>query len=221
MSVVKCVATMKAGLIVSFVVLAFCSANATDIREFDVKTIERLGHELTRVTQQPERGATSQARQRAIQTATTALQGHLADVQYDYVVLDDPNGSGLLVYALGSMRKPGQFVLAGHVRVSVSADGATIKRIDPLSRSLLVQDEKHTDLPKGSHLTGMYYNQIVSNKPVETLIYTSNLAKKPIFVGTPDGKIWQVANGRMWVDKSKPGTETMGAAAHKALNENR
>lgn len=187
----------------------------------DTHTIERLANELTRISQQPDRGATDEVRKRARQTAINALKGRLFDVHYDYVVLDDPAGSGFLVYALGSTRKSGQFVLAAHVRVSVSADGASAKRIDPLSRSLLVQDENHTGLPKDSHLTGMYYNQIVSNKPVETLIYTSNLAKKPIFVGTPNGKMWEVAEGRMSVDRSKPGTKTMGAAARKAFNENR
>jgi hypothetical protein len=40
--------------------------------------------------------------------------------------------------------------------------------------------------------------QIVSSKPVETLIYTSNLAKMPIYVATvPHGKIFKVANGRI------------------------
>jgi len=45
--------------------------------------------------------------------------------------------------------------------------------------------------------------QIVSNKPVETLIYTANLANKPIYVRTPDGKTWIVGEGKMQVDTSK------------------
>ena len=68
-------------------------------------------------------------------------------------------------------QKSRQFVLGGHLRMSVSPDGSTVKRIDPLSQTLLIDDEKHTGLPKGTHLVASYYNQIVSKKPVEALIY--------------------------------------------------
>ena len=117
---------------------AISSAFASDIREFDLKTAERLGNELTRVSQSPEKGATTPAKKKAKQTAMAALRGKLFNIHYDYVVLGDPSGNGFLVYALGSTRKSGQVVLGGHVRVSVSADGAIVKRVDPLSRTLLI-----------------------------------------------------------------------------------
>src|SRR5207253_174369 len=81
--------------------LCAITAFASEIREFDLKTLERLGNELTRVSQTPERGATTPERKRAKQTAIAALKGKLYDIHYDYVVLDDPKGSGFLVYALG------------------------------------------------------------------------------------------------------------------------
>jgi hypothetical protein len=49
------------------------------------------------------------------------------------------------------------------------------------------------------------------------VIYASNLAKKPIVVGTPDGKVWMVENGKISIDRSKPGSDTIGGAAHKVL----
>ncbi len=201
--------------------ILFCAITGLtgDIREFDVKTLQRLGNELTRVSQTRDRGVTTPERKLARETAMAALRGNVANIHYDYVVLDDPAGSGFLVYALGSTGKSGQFVLAGHIRVSVSADGRTVKRIDPLSRTLLIEADKNTGLPKDTHLAGMWYHQIVSNKPVETLIYTSNLSKKPIMVGTPDGKMWKVANGTMSIDRSRPGTDTMGGVARKALQQ--
>ena len=156
-----------------------------------------------------------------METVIAALKGRLFDIQYNYVVLDDPSRHGFLVYALGSTRKAGQFVLGGHLRVSVSPDGSTVKRVDALSHTLMIEDEKHTGLPKGTNLVALYYNQIVSNKPVETLIYISNLSGRPIFVGTPDGKMWRVANGKMFKDNSRPGSDSMGAAARKVFNENR
>jgi hypothetical protein len=156
-------------------------------------------------------------RYKALQTATQALKGRLFNIGYNFEVLNDPDGNGFLVYALGATSKPGLFVLGGHFRITISTNGEKVERLDALSRSLLVDDEKNSGLPKGTHEVGMYMNQIVSNKPVETLIYTSNLAKKPIFVGTPDGKVWHVETGKMSLDTSKRGTDSQGAVAHKAL----
>ncbi len=177
-------------------IFAVAAAFASEIREFDIKTLQRLGNELTRVSQTPERGATTPERKRAKQTAIAALKGKLYDIHYDYAVLDDPDGSGFLVYALGRTSNPGDVVLAGHFRVTVSADGAKAERVDALSKGLAIQ-RAGEGLPPGSHQVGMYMVQIVSSKPLETLIYTSNLTKQPIVVATvPDGRIWEIENGK-------------------------
>ena len=76
------------------------AAFAGEIRGFDLKTIERLGNELGRLSQTSEKGATTPERKRAKQTANAALKGKLYDIHYDYVVLDDPDDTGFLVYAL-------------------------------------------------------------------------------------------------------------------------
>jgi hypothetical protein len=197
--------------------LSSSAAFASEIREFDVKTLQRLGNELTRVSQTPDRGATTPERKRAKQTAIAALQGKLFPIHYEYVVLDDPGGSGFLVYALGSTGKPTEAVVAGHVRVSVSAAGEKVERIDPLSHTLMIADRFKSDLPKGYHKVGQYMNQIVSDKPVETLIYSASVLRQPIVVGTPDGKVWLVENGKISIDRSKPGSDTIGAAGRKGL----
>jgi hypothetical protein len=180
------------------------TASAGEIREFDLKTIERLGNELTRVSQTRDRGATTPVHKRAKQTAMAALKGKLFDIHYDYVVLDDPDGSGFLVYALGKGLKPGDVVLAGHFRVTVSTNGEKAERVDALSLSLLVTD-KDLDVPSGGQTVGPFATQLVSNKPLETFIYTSNLIRMPIIVATPpDGRIWFVGNGQITRDKDKP-----------------
>jgi hypothetical protein len=197
------------------ILLSAVAAFASEIREFDLKTIERLSNELTRVSQTRGRGATTPDRKRALQSARGALQGKMLNVHYDYVVLDDPDGSGFLVCALGSTGSPRQFVLGGHIRfIRWLHRGHNRSSL----RTLLVEDEKHTGLPKGTHLVASYYNQIVSTKPVETLIYTSNVSKRPIFVDTPDGKMWKIANGTMSIDRPKPGSDTMSRAARKGFD---
>ena len=114
--------------LLSALLLFSASAFAGEIREFNVATLERLGNELVRVSQRPDRGASDPIRKRAQETAMAALRGRLFNLRYDYVVLSDPDGERLLVYALGKTGKPGEFVLAGHVRVTVSADGTRVKR---------------------------------------------------------------------------------------------
>jgi hypothetical protein len=191
---------------------------ASEIREFNVPTLERLGNELIRQSQRRDRGAIDPVRKRARQTAIAALQGQLFKLRYDYVVLNDPDGKRFLVYALGKTSKADEVVLAGHLRVTVSPDGSKVERVDPLSKSALISSERESGLPVGFKMTALYFNQIVSNRPVETFIYLANLARKNIYVQTPDGKIWLIANGRMKVDTSKPSNKTEAGAAHKAFD---
>jgi hypothetical protein len=130
------------------------------------------------------------------------LRGKLFNVHYDYVVLDDPDGSGFLVYALGSTGKPDEVVLAGHFRVTVSADGEKAERVDALSRSLLINHKKSG--PLGYKMVGMYMGQIVSSKPLETLIYTGNLTKRSVTVFTPpNGQVWFIKDGKITKSDSK------------------
>jgi hypothetical protein len=160
---------MRAVPLLITLLLFAASASAAGIREFSVPTLERLGNELTRVSQRPDRGATDAIRKRAQQTAIAALRGRLFNLRYDYVVLSDPDGKGFLVYALGKTAKPREVILAGHVRVTVSADGTRAARIDPLSETMMVANDRESRLPAGYKLAALYFNQIVSNKPVETL----------------------------------------------------
>jgi hypothetical protein len=177
--------------------LAPLISGASEIREFDLKTIEKLGNELTRISQRPDRGATSPVRKRAIETAKVALQGKIFNIHYDYVVLDDPDGSGFLVYALGTTGKPNETVLAGHFRVTVSANGDKAERVDALSRTLVI-NRAGEGLPVGSHQVGMYMVQIVSSKPLETLIYTNRITNLAIVVATmPDGRIFEIEHGKI------------------------
>lgn len=143
-------------------------------------------------------------RYKARETATAALRGQLFNASYNFEVLDDPDGRGFLVYALAATLESDQIVMAGHFRVTVSADGAKAERVDALSKTLVFSGPMPSRLPKGSEAVALWLIQLVSNKPVETLIYTSNLAKKPIYVRTPDGKTWVVGEGKMRAEKSKP-----------------
>lgn len=131
-------------------------------------------------------------RYKAWQTTAGALQGKFFDARYNFEVLDDPDGSGFLVYGLASTNKVGEQNTGGHYRVTVSADGSKVERVDALSHGIIKETPK---LPKGAKQMAIATSQLVSNVPVETFLYSSELYKLPIFVATKDGSMWVVANG--------------------------
>lgn len=158
-------------------------------------------------------------RDKARQTAVAALKGKVFNISYDFEVLDDPDGNGFLVYALAATGKPGDVVVSGHFRVTVSADGARAERVDALSKSVMIENKNQNHSPAGYHDVATYYNQIVSDKPVETLVYANRLLGKDLYVGTPDRKIWCIHNGRMTIDTSKPNNKSAGGVARQALRQ--
>src|SRR5438552_12932150 len=146
--------------ILSIFLCAF-TAFASEIREFDVQTLQQLGNELIRVSQTDDKGATTPERKRAKQAAMAALKGKLFDIHYDYVVLNDPDRSGFLVYALGKGPKLGDVVVCGHFRVTVSADGAKVERIDALSQGLMIENKNVNHSPSGYRDVGIVIAQRV------------------------------------------------------------
>jgi hypothetical protein len=197
----------------AFVAISICAgatAFASEIREFDLKTIERLGNELTQVSQTRDKGATTPIRKRAQQTAKAALRGRLfehryeipggktLDVHYDYIVLDDPDGSGFLVYALGQGARPTDTVVHGHFRVTVSADGSKAERVDALAHTIFV-DTKESPVVAGYKKKAAFsMNQPLGTRPVETLVYASNHMQVPIAVVTSLNKQgWWIENGKI------------------------
>jgi hypothetical protein len=187
---------MRRLLLLFAAILLLCGNDticASEIREFDLKTTERLGNELVRLSQRADRGFNTPVKRRAKETAITALRGKLfEEVRYDYVVLDDPADSGFLVYALAIARNNRDIFTGGHYRVTVSADGAIAKNLELLSQ--LIRQPRP---PTGGTVATLGVTQVHGKRPVETWIYSSQLYQIPIFVGVTDGSVWSIANGRM------------------------
>lgn len=133
-------------------------------------------------------------RYRARETAIAALAGKLFDASYNFEVLSDPERDGFLVYGLAATRKSGEQIIGGHFRVTVSSDGAKAERVDALSHGIIKGVPK---LPPGATQAAMFSTQLVSNVPVETFIYTSNLYRLPMYVATKDRSTWRIVNGKI------------------------
>jgi hypothetical protein len=179
------------------ILIPFVAVSAGEIREFDLKTTAQLGRELDRLSRRPDRGATNDVRKRARQSAIDALRGRLFNIHYEYVVVDDPDRTGFLIYALPTT--PGEIVLGGQFRVTVSADGGKIERVDAMSRTLLPSPKP----PKGSEGQKPLFvsmSQIVSNKPLETCVYTSLHDKVIVSVGmvNDNARVWAFVGDKIF-----------------------
>jgi hypothetical protein len=140
----------------------------------------------------PEIAVRYQALQTAVKAALPTLNVAYGP-RYNFEVLNDPDGSGFLVYALAAFVKKRSVFTGGHVRITVSADGAKVERIDQLSRGITEQKGD-----PGNEIVGLATAQAVeTNHPVETWIYSSHLYHLPIYVATNDGASWRVVNGKI------------------------
>jgi len=235
--------------------LSLASAYASEIREFDIPTLEKLGRELSRRDEMAARASdlvlakhpelktgpllewitdlsnggsvywivdtetqptpvykvtgdriedihgkplplAIATRYKARQTAIRAARPKLNTAygaRYNFEVLNDPDGSGFLVYALAAFTKKYPVYTGGHLRITVSADGSKVERIDELSHGIIGQKAD-----RGTEILAVATAQVVKTKyPVETWIYTSHLYNMPMYVATTDGAAWGVANGRI------------------------
>jgi hypothetical protein len=124
------------------------------------------------------------------------------DKSYRFVVLNDPERDGHLVYALATSPNPDDIVAGVHYRVTVSSAGK-VKRVDPLARSRLVIRKNGPDVPAGYLHAGLYATNMVSTEPVETFIYLSLLHHDSCVVFTSDSQAWLIKNGKITRDKER------------------
>ena len=111
--------------------LFVCSHAGAAIREFPIRTVEKLGRQLYVQTQSPQK--LTEAQQRAKRAAVGA-RPQLEKQGYRFAVLSDPERQGYLVYALATSRNARDVVVGLHYRFSVSPEGK-VQRVDPLARN--------------------------------------------------------------------------------------
>lgn len=126
--------------------------------------------------------------------------------RYNTVALPDPDGDGLLVYALAASDDPAAVMVGGHVRYTVSADGGTIERAEALATSCAVAPL--ADLERAARSDGnegLALRTTLSNTPLETHVFLSLTQDLPLFVVGNDLRMWRVEDGHMRVVREGPG----------------
>jgi hypothetical protein len=143
----------------------------------------------------PPRQLDAEGQRMARARTTAAAQPFRAcSERYDTVVLPASliGGRGYIVYLLASTGARGEWMVGGHQRFLISADGSAVVQHQPLSRGCLaVPASRHPERAGAAWVT-----HVVSDSPVETHVFLSLLHQAPLFVGTRRG-IWKVAGQKI------------------------
>ena len=152
----------------------------------------------------------------AAQMAQAAARGQVSadvstrcDGRYNTLVVPDPDGEGMLVYAIADSEDPTKLMLGGHVRFTLSADGQTIENTEPLATSCTAGPRKQLEEAAATHgKHGLSVRNLLAATPLESHVLLSLLYGLPLFVVTSDLKMWEVAKGKMSVLHHQPGPHT-------------
>jgi hypothetical protein len=119
--------------------------------------------------------------------------------------------SGWLVYLLAATRSR-DVVFGGHIRRLVSADGASIVKDEPLSKSCL-----QVPLPESREkVPALVVTSLVSSCPLETHVFLSLLHARPIYLGNAGGT-WKIQGTRIsFLGKNESATSVNVPAASGA-----
>jgi hypothetical protein len=130
---------------------------------------------------------------RTLAIADLKKQKDLCAETYNTVVLPlqrqgDPV---ILVYALAATDKPGVVVAGGHIRYSISADGARIEGQRTFTKSCMVMSPDDAADPK--NVEAMVLTHLLDPVPTEIHVFLSRLHKRPFYIGTSMNQlVWKV-----------------------------
>ncbi|HVF70477.1 MAG TPA: hypothetical protein VM940_02615 [Chthoniobacterales bacterium] len=92
---------------------------------------------------------------------------------------------------------------AGHSALAIRE--FDIRTIESLGRKLYEKAQQgsgsHSELEQRA--AGIVLGQVVSNKPVETLVYLTLRHRVPCMIVTPDESVWWIESGKITKDKKK------------------
>ncbi|MBW2704241.1 MAG: hypothetical protein JRF33_25760 [Deltaproteobacteria bacterium] len=120
--------------------------------------------------------------------------------RYNTVVLPDVDGEGFIAYCLAATMKTKEVFLGGHYRITVSADGKTVERVDRLSKGCLTLPWGPND--KGQVPAVLVTNHMVSPRPIEIHVWANLVSGMDLAIFTKDGTMWQVENGKVMKTKT-------------------
>ena len=104
-------------------------------------------------------------------------------------------GARTSVYLLSAQTENGKYPFGGHFRVDVDAAGKIVGD-RAFTRSCLTMDPAAQGSPSGQP-AALFLTHLLDPTPTEIHVYMSLVARLPVFVGTPDARVWKVDGERI------------------------
>lgn len=137
-----------------------------------------------------EQAALVAAREAATAAAIQANDRPCTASPFNTVVMPTRPGGPILVYLLSAQVDRAAYPAGGHFRVIVGADGKVVAR-RPYTRSC-IDLALSPPLPKGGKPVGAFVSHLLDPVPTEIHVFLSYAMRMPLFVGTPDKRVWRV-----------------------------
>jgi hypothetical protein len=140
----------------------------------------------------------------ARQAAFAAMPSACSE-RYNTIVLPGKivKRDGWLVYLLAATTEQGQVLVGGHFRADVSAEGRTVRSIEPLANTCLTLDLMDTD---SEPVAALFMTQVLTDTPIETHVFLNLLHKVDFYVITEPG-IWGITDGQIRYVGPRPEAE--------------
>jgi hypothetical protein len=170
------------------------AAFVTDVRDEKVVRSEVLTHP---VPLQPSQMALVRARAVAAQRAKERNYKPCTAAPFNTVVLPSRDNGPVAVYLLSAQLKADAWPMGGNYRVIVAPNG-TVLASRPYSVSCL--NVPRPRLPAGATAIGFAVSHLLDPAPTELHVFASYNMHTPIFVTTPDKKVWKVEGRNITLD---------------------
>lgn len=166
-----------------------------DVRDGEVVRSELLTHPVRLL---PAQASLARAREIAVERARERNYKPCTNAPFNTVVLPSRDNGPVAVYLLSAQKTADTWPMGGNYRVIVAPDGA-VSASRPYSVGCLNVTRPH--LPAGAKPVGFIVSHLLDPTPTEVHVFASFSMHSPVFVTTPDKRIWKVEGRAITIDE--------------------
>lgn len=168
----------------------------------DVRDGKVLHQQLltTPVALTPAQATLARARAVAAEQARTRGYRPCTAAPFNTVVLPGRSGGPSAVYLLSAQTEAARYPIGGSYRVVVSGDGQVLASRPYSVGCLMLSPPK---LPEGATPVGFMVSHVLDPVPTELHVFASYNLRAPLFVTTPDKRVWRVEGSKIALAKLK------------------
>lgn len=147
------------------------------------------------------------ARRLASETTGRGCNGHNTSI-----AMQNPDGSGWLVWVIPANTDAHKVILGGDVRYRISGDGKNILHADKFSENCNVERNPEASVKNDGGILMTYPSGIY---PSETQAFFTLSRHLPLFESTPNGRVWEIRDGH--ISRVLPDDPGMNGVISRAL----